>query len=511
MTLFKSLLFVAVAALSVAPAQAQKSADTIRLAINDPFPMLSPYHLGVNEAGIFYQKVFESLVQYDEHKGRWVPQLAKSFTRISPTVLEFELRDDVKFHNGNTFDPDDVIATFDHLLDPKVTLRYKNRYDWVQKVEKLGPHKLRITTTGPNAIDLGLLAYRFFVQDGETMKTLDDPAEYGRLTPYGTGYYKVTQLDKNKGIIVERFDDYVGNKDYARAPVKRVHGIFLPDRQTQIAQLITGGVDILTNVIQDQANDLKTKPGVEITNLPGGAFVYYAIDSAGRAGNKALTDPRVRRAIIMSIDRESIIKHIVPAGEIAERIDAPCFKSTIGCKYSVKPPAYDPEGAKKLLAEAGYPNGFDMEYTVFVPIKDIAIAIAGEMRKVGIRVAVDPAPITVYRKKQGDGQTQSWSVFYPLGGHPDASAALSVWFEGERASYFNNDPIVIDAMAEGLRETDAAKRDDIYKRAFDRINEMSYVMPLSSLPNVYAHRSDVKIMPSLLSATEQYIGDYAFK
>ena len=189
MTKLKSLLSASMAAVLLSgTAYAQRSQDTIRLAINDPFPMLSPYHLGVNEAGIFYQKVFESLIQYDEHKGRWVPQLAKSFTRVSPTVLEFDLRDDVKFHNGNAFDPDDVITTFEHLLDPKVPLRYKNRYDWVQKVEKLGPAKIRITTTGPNAIDLGLLAYRFFVQDGETMKSLEDQAEYGRLTPYGTGY-----------------------------------------------------------------------------------------------------------------------------------------------------------------------------------------------------------------------------------------------------------------------------------------------------------------------------------
>ena len=144
-------------------------------------------------------------------------------------------------------------------------------------------------------------------------------------------------------------------------------------------------------------------------------------------------------------------------------------------------------------------------------MKYVAEAIAGEVRKVGIRVTVEALPITVYRKKQGDGKLNSWSVFFPLGGHPDASTSLTVWFEGERASYFNNDPIVIGAMEEGLKETDEVKRRAIYARAFDRINEMSYIMALSSLPNVYAHRSDVKIMPNQLSATEQYIGDYAFK
>jgi peptide/nickel transport system substrate-binding protein len=506
-----AILGFGAALLTALPASAQKAADTMRVAINDPFSVLSTYQLPQNEAGTFYNRVYESLIAYDENKKQWVPQLAKSWTRVNPTTIEFDLNEKVRFHNGNTFDADDVVGTWAYLLDPKTKLRYKDRYDWVQKVEKLGPYKVRLTAKQPIAIDLGLIAYRFTALDIETLKSLDDAAEYGRVTPYGTGMYKVTQLDKNKGIIVERYDDYATNTDYARTPTKRIHGVFLPDRQTQIAQLLTGGVDLITNVSQDQANDLRTKPGIAVSDMPSGSFIFYALDAGGVAGNKALTDLRVRQAIEKSIDRDMIIKNIVPGGEVAQKLEVPCFPSTIACKYSVAPQAYDPEGAKKLLAEAGYPNGIDLEYSVFAPIRDIAVAMAGEMRKVGIRVSVDPIPITVYRKKQSDGQLQSWSLFSLIGKFPDASSALGVWFQGERADYFNNDPIILKAMDDGIKEMDSAKRDAIYKTAFDRINEMAYILPISSLPNVYAHSADVKILPDLLSATEQYIGDYAFK
>jgi peptide/nickel transport system substrate-binding protein len=510
MQVFKLALAASAATLiAAAPAMAQKSKDTVRLAINDPFVVLSSYHVPVDEAGNFYRRVYQTLVAFDEHNDKVVPQLATSWKRINPTTLEFELRDDVTFHNGNKFDADDVVDTFTYAADPKVQMVYKNRYDWVKVAEKLGPYKVRIESKTPNATDLQMIGYRFSIQDAETHNKLENKADYGRLTPYGTGPFKVVSLDKNQGILVERFDGVKGDPKYVRAPIKRIHGIPMPDRQTQIAQLLTGGIDMIRNVSPDNANEAAKNPELKATTLPTASFVFMQIDAAGRSKNKALRDPRVRKAIWMAIDRDALIKHIVPGNGSAEKMEALCFTLTIACKWSISAPAYDPAGAKKLLAEAGYPNGFDLVYDVFIPIKAIGEAIAGELRKVGIRATVNPVTINVYRKNLSDNETQMASVFYPSAGHPDVSGILDIFFEAERD--YARDPIIHKAMTDGLLEFDPAKRAAIYQKAIDRNNEMNYVFAVSSLPTVYAHSKDIEIRPSALSAGDYYIDDYHWK
>ena len=107
-----------------APAFAQKSKDTLRVAINDVFSTLDSYHFPQDEVGYFVRAMYGTLVAMDEHTGKLVPQLAKSWRRISPTTLEFDLRDDVTFHSGNKFTAEDVKHTIAYLGDPKVKIRF---------------------------------------------------------------------------------------------------------------------------------------------------------------------------------------------------------------------------------------------------------------------------------------------------------------------------------------------------------------------------------------------------
>jgi peptide/nickel transport system substrate-binding protein len=222
-------------------------------------------------------------------------------------------------------------------------------------------------------------------------------------------------------------------------------------------------------------------------------------------------DARVRKAMWMAIDRDSIIKHIVPGGEqgVAEKMMAVCFDFNIGCKTSVKPPEYNPAEAKKLLAEAGYPNGFDLVYTVYTPIKSIAEAIAGDLLKIGIRVTVNSVPFNVYSKLRGDGKFQLFSVNYPTTNFPDTGTILNVFF-GDTRDY-TGDPLISKAMADGDKETDPVKRDAIYLPALNRNNEQIYVMGFSSLPIIYATTKDVKIEKSQIVAKDVYINDFMWK
>jgi peptide/nickel transport system substrate-binding protein len=177
-----------------------------------------------------------------------VPGLATSWKvdDADPTRWTFTLRDGVKFHDGTVMTADDVVYTMNYFADPKLKVRFKSRYDWPKTIEKLSEYKVRITSKEPLSSDLFMLAYRSRVFDSKILSKLDNPNDYGRVSASATGPYKINYVDKNKGIMVERVENYFGDAGgYYRAPVKRVHGIPLPDAQSQIAQLMTGGVDLL--------------------------------------------------------------------------------------------------------------------------------------------------------------------------------------------------------------------------------------------------------------------------
>jgi peptide/nickel transport system substrate-binding protein len=495
-----------------APALAQKAQDTLRLAINDPFVNLSPYHVAVDEASNFYRTVYETLLVYDERGQKFAPALAKSWTRVDDKTLEFELRDDVTFHNGDKFDADDVVQTINYVADPKVPITFKGRYDWVQKAEKLSSTKVRITASAPTAMDLGFLAYSFYMWDAKAWATVPDKADYGRLTPVGTGVYKVLEIDKNKGTLVERVENYYGDKSKHQAPIKRVQAVPMPDRQTQIAQILTGGIDMIRNASPDDTKELEGKNGLEVSYVPVSTIFFISLDTQGRSGNKIFTDPRVRRALFMSVDREGIRSNIAPGGaKVAQSLDALCFPSTVpACSYSVAAPKYDPDGAKKLLTEAGYPNGFDFEYVVFAPFKSMAEAAAGSMLKAGIRAHLQPEPIVLYRKNQAEGKLTAWSNAFPTGQFPDEANILSVLYGGSSWGYFN-DPDLEKLMNDGMAEGDTAKRSAIYKRALDLVNEKSITLPVTSVPTAYVHSKDVKLVDDPLFVGDTSIADYAWK
>jgi peptide/nickel transport system substrate-binding protein len=501
-------LFVGIAASVISTSVfAQKSQNSLRLALNAPLPSLSTYDFPIDEASVFSHEIYDSLVKFDEHKQKLVPALAKSWKQIDDMTLEFELRDDIRFHNGDNLEPNDVRATVAYITDPKAKITYQSRFTWMKQVEILSPTRFRIHSTEPTATGLNTIAYRVLIWNGKILDKLTDRADYGRTSVVGTGPYKIVQLDTNKGIVVERNPNYNVLPEYKKATINRVSALPVPDRQTQSAEFMVGKIDLLRNVAPDVAKALAEGPNANITYVDTADLFYLAMDSVGRSGNKALTDVRVRRAISMAIDRDQIIKHIVPGGHVAKKLDADCFATTIACSYTVPAPAYDPAESKRLLAEAGYPDGFDLQYMVYTPNKPIGEAIAGELRKVGIRATIQLAEIGLYRRLQGDGKLQAWSVLFSTGSNPDAGNIFSVLF-GDAVMPYYKDDVIIDAMNRGEAEFNPEKRKAIYQRAFDRINEMHYHMPISSVPTVFVHSKDVRIKQGTLSADKIYLTDF---
>ena len=491
------------------PAFAQKSKDTLRLVTIDPFNSVDAYHTGGNEVAFLVRELYGRIVVFDEYNGRFIPELAKSFTRVDPTTIDFEFRDDLTFHSGNKFSADDVKYTLDYAIDPKIKLRNKERYTWVKSVEKLGPNKLRFNVSRPFAADMHTISYRFYIYDRDVHKALANKADYGRVNPSTTGLYRIVSVDENQGVKLERHEPHMGKFAHRRAPIKYIETKPISDRQTQMAQLITGGVDMVREISAEMAEQLKGNAAVATTPMQSKLLAYINFDSLGRSGNAVFKDLRVRQAFIKAIPRDEIVKNYIAGAEVAETPKAICFAKNDSCSPTTQPLAYDPAGAKKLLAEAGHAGGLDVEIAVYAPYRAAAEAMAGELRKVGIRAVIQPMILSVITKKRQAGELTAQLQVYPTFAQPTMDNILNHFFEGGRD--YADDPIIHAAAKAGYGETDIVKRMAIYRTAIDRVNEMSYVYPFSEQPTVFAHSTDVKIEPNQFSLSEVRLGDFFWR
>ncbi|MEX0828342.1 MAG: ABC transporter substrate-binding protein, partial [Haliea sp.] len=268
------------AAFVATPGIAQKAKDTVRLGLTEPTPVVSAYYNLGRENSFFYRTVFDTLIVYKEETTEFVPLLAKSWKRVDPRTFEFELRDDVKFHNGNSFDADDVIHTINFALDRNSKIQLPRLYTWIEKVEKLGPHKIRIISSSPSAIDLINLA-NTFIYDQEYHQTFEDKIDHGR-SPVGTGAFRILEVDSNKGILAEKYDGFSHGPDWMKGHVERVHALPIHDRDTQIANLMTGNLDAVKDATEDQLSALKKDPNLTVTGRPSTNMTYLMFDAAAR-------------------------------------------------------------------------------------------------------------------------------------------------------------------------------------------------------------------------------------
>ncbi|HVA12148.1 MAG TPA: ABC transporter substrate-binding protein [Stellaceae bacterium] len=497
---------VAALALGVAPASAGKADDTLRVAVTDWWSTLDPYQFPLDEAAVFYTTVYETLIGYDERTHKIVPRLAKAWRQIDDKTIEFDLRDDVTFHNGDHFDADDVVDTIKYLNDPKVPLRFKDLYDWVDKVEKINQYTVRITAKKPFATELIVFAYRFYIYDSKVLDKLPNKADYGRMGAIATGPYKVVSLDQQK-MVLTRYDNYYDKHGPWGAHIKNIVVTPIPDSQTQIAQFMTGNIDLIRNPSADTAHELAQDPNTVVTPKHNGLLMYVTLDAAGRSDNKVMMDQRVRKAFMEAIDRKELAKTVIPGGQIAQILDAICVPADIGCVSSTKPPAYNPADARKLLAEAGYPNGFDLEFDVHEPLAEIGEAITGMLRNVGIRATMRTLPLTLYVRMRGEGKFTAFLGFYPTNAQPDMDNLFDFFFDGNR-DYWAADPIIKAAQAAGATDTDIAKRQQDYEKGIDEVNNKNDILPVADLPAVFVHNKDVVVKANKLSPINTQVDDF---
>ncbi len=487
------------AALAVAagPALAQKSKDTLRIGFYDPIPGVDLVYDPKGETALTARAVFDTLIAYNERTGKFEPLLAKSWKTVDPTTYEFVLRDDVRFHDGSAFDADDVVYTLNFVADPKVKFRIKSRFLWIAKAEKVDSHTVRVTTKGPRAVAMARFAVSIPMFPSDVHGALKNKAAFGKK-PIGTGPYKVVAYSPNDGVRMVRNPDYRhGSPSRPAGSIENVHVLPIPDVQNQVAQLITGGLDMIHNVPKDQADNLAQNPELAVTVSNGILYRYIAFDAIGRTGSDDLKDARVRRALIHAIDRDSIRRNIFAGGEAVQKMDSICKPIQIGCVFDVKPPAYDPGKAKALLKEAGK-SDLKLQVTTLPEARKVAEAIVGYLRAVGVKASIKSVTFGAYRKLQRTGKIQTLVHQFSSGGVPDSDALVSFYF-GSKARNYYGDKQIAGWMKEAGSTFDTAARETLYRKIFNRINEQAYIVPIASLPSVFVHAKDLEIDKGIIN------------
>ena len=370
----KKMTFAAMSAavlITASPALAQKSAQTIRTAFTAPIEGLDWNQVPGSERHFTSHSLFDTLVVVDEKTGKTVPLLAESFKRVDPRTLEFTLRKGVKWHDGEAFDADDVVSTISYLIHPKTRIRFKRFYRWIARIEKTGSHSVRLTSKKPTASDLATLAFVTWILPEHAHGRLEKKADFN-WKPIGTGPYRLAKGDTTLVDLAQNPAYKHGGPAKPATKIKRILIRAIPDTGTQTAEMLTGNLDYIRSSV-DESKALVANPNFKRTVKQVISIVYMAIDAKGRSGVKTLTDPRVRRALQMAINRKELVLLTTGDGNFTRVPKAMCWDEQAGCSYSATPPAYNPAAAKNLLAEAGYPDGLNVEITTSAPTPPAAV------------------------------------------------------------------------------------------------------------------------------------------
>lgn len=484
-----SILLVGVCMVS-SPAVAGKRDDTIRYA-NDQAPEnVDPYFNNVRIGVIIGAQVWDTLVYRDPKTNEYKGNLARSWKQIDDKTIEFELRQGIRFHNGEEFDADSVVYTLNFVADPANKVTTQQNVSWIARAEKLDKFRVRVVTKNVFPAAIEYLAGPVVIHPAKYY------AEVGprgmNAKPVGTGPWKVVSHSPGKSLLLERNNDYFKDSPKSLPKISRMEMRFIPDRQTQMAEMLAGNMDLIMNVAKDQAEQAGRVPHLQVVSGETMRIVFLQMNTLEGAPAPQLKDIRVRQAIAHAIDREAMVKNIVGAG--ARVLHTVCFPSQFGCSDEGAPRyAYDPALARRLLAEAGFPNGFDIDIFAYRERQQTE-AMIGYLKAIGIRARLTFSQYAAMRDQVRANKSalshQTWGSFSVN----DVSASTPVYFTFQ-ADDISRDTEVRDLLVRGDTSVDPDVRKTAYRQALKLISERMYAVPMWSLPVYYVASKDLQFSP----------------
>lgn len=384
---FAAALMVSTAWTGLAFAEEGKSDLVVAYATEST--TLDPVKFSAGADMYFMVHMFEQLVTIgpDLKPVNWLAEKWELGEENGNPVIDVHLRPGVKFHNGDDLTAEDFEFSFERARDPAVS-RWSHLQNAVESFEIVSPLHFRLHFNKADAsylsadingtLRLWAIPKKYFLEVGEE--------EFNRR-PVGTGPWKFVDRKIKEELVLEKFDDY-WNKDAAPEAGKLTIKI-IPDDVTRMAAFRTGEVDWVDAVPPAMVKDIQALPGVQTASNLAGNNLFLQLPE--NIPGSPFQDPRVRRAMAHAIDVDAIVQNVV-FGQ--GRRYAEVGEGTAGYDPELKPLAYDPALARQLLAEAGYPNGFDTPcYNLTTPrepnVKEVGEAMFAYLQMAGIRCRVE--------------------------------------------------------------------------------------------------------------------------
>jgi peptide/nickel transport system substrate-binding protein len=480
--------------------------QTLSMGVGSPITSLDPHFHQLAPNNAFADMVYGKLVETDE-RDRNVPGLAVEWRAVEPTVWEFKLRPNVTFHNGSPFTAEDVAFTLQRLPNvPNSPSSFAAYARVMSRVEIVDPLTIRFHTPSPYPLmPLDMTNVRILDRETHQNATTEE-FNSGRMA-IGTGPYRVVSHRNGDRVELERFANYQG-----QAPAfERVAYRMITNDAARTAALLAGDVDFIDQVPTTDLANLRRDNRVALSETVGLRLIFlgldhlraaeenspFVTDNDGRPlGKNPLRDVRVRRALNMAIDRDAITQRLMegaatPAGQFLPA-------GTFSHVPDIQPPRFDAEGARRLLAEAGYPNGFRIQLNSpndrYINDARIAQAVGQMWTRIGVRTSVEAQTWSVF---VGRAARQEYSAhLIGWGSNPDATHPLRNiiatanrdrgWGASNRGRYSN--PQLDAILEQALVELDVEKRERLLQQAQRIAAEDVAIIPLHIQTNIWAMR-----------------------
>ena len=488
---------------------ATATAQTLTIGVRGGPESLDPHYSALGPHADAAKHIFDTLVWPNENL-QLEPGLATSWEPIDDDTWEFKLREGVKFHDGSDFTAEDVVFSIERtpeVTGPTTTTIYVRR---VAETEIVDPYTLRIHTDGP-AATLPFDFVRLFIvssdaaADYSTAETSAEGFNSGAAT-IGTGPFKFVSWEPKGDLVLERFEDYWRGPAHWERVVRKE----IPNDASRLAALKAGQVDVINYVSSADYLALENDPGIE-TFLADSVYVMnlqldqreqtpkvYDLDGNPLAENP-FRDPLVREAIDLAIDRETMVEIVLEGlGTPANQMMPAGF---FGYSEDIPMPEYNPDRSRALLAEAGYPDGFQMDLYCTndrLPGDGAICEALGQMfSQAGIQTNVNAISKTVYfptqARKEYSAFMNGWGTLtgeasYTLGSlahSPDEAVKMGAF---NRIEYVNEE--VDRLLEEGAVTLDADKRRDLFEQAMEHTMADRAYISIVVLQTVWAADAD---------------------